>query len=112
MIKHVKREQSAFIFLYVATVVFTAARTNHLQKRVAAHQSGKGGKYTRSHLPVRLAYYETAVSREAALRREAAIKKLSRKKKLELIDAGPAYAGIESCQIFLIASCSAFASSI
>ncbi len=60
--------------------------TNHLQKRVAAHQSGKGGKYTRSHLPVRLAYYETAVSREAALRREAAIKKLSRKKKLELIE--------------------------
>ena len=60
--------------------------TNDLPKRVSAHQSGKGSKYTRSHLPVRLAYYETAVSREAALRREAAIKKLSHKEKLELIE--------------------------
>ena len=28
--------------------------TNDLAKRVRSHQSGKGGKYTRSRLPVRL----------------------------------------------------------
>lgn len=59
--------------------------TNDLAKRVAAHQSGRGGKYTRSHLPVRLVYCETADSREAAMRREAAIKKLTHTQKMQLI---------------------------
>ena len=30
--------------------------TNDLERRLAAHASGKGGKYTRSHLPVELVY--------------------------------------------------------
>ena len=65
---------------------FYCGWTNDLAKRLAAHQSGKGGRYTRSHLPVRLVYYETAASREAALKREAAIKKLNHKQKQQLID--------------------------
>ena len=64
---------------------FYCGWTNDLAKRVAAHQAGKGGRYTRSHLPVRLVYYETADSKEAALRREAAIKKLNHKQKHQLI---------------------------
>ena len=32
--------------------------TNDLEKRLEAHNSGKGAKYTRSRLPVELIYYE------------------------------------------------------
>ena len=33
--------------------------TNDLERRVAAHNSGKGAKYTRSRLPAEPVYYET-----------------------------------------------------
>lgn len=59
--------------------------TNHLDKRVKAHNQGKGAKYTKSRRPVRLVYYEKFATREEAMRREAAIKKLSRQEKLKLI---------------------------
>ncbi len=81
-------EKTNYVYLLeCADGSFYCGWTNDLAKRVAAHQSGKGGKYTRSHLPVRLAYYETAASKEAALRREAAIKKLTHAQKLQLIAA-------------------------
>ena len=59
--------------------------TNRLEERVAAHQSGRGAKYTRGRGPVELVYWEVFSTREAAMSREAAIKKLSRKDKLALI---------------------------
>lgn len=59
--------------------------TNDLPKRLEAHAAGKASKYTRSRLPVRLAYSEPQRSKSAALKREAAIKKLSRKGKLLLV---------------------------
>ena len=62
--------------------------TNDVPRRLAVHQSGKGGKYTRSHLPVALAYWELLPDRSAALRREAAIKRLSRTEKWNLIEKG------------------------
>lgn len=59
--------------------------TCDLPRRLAAHQSGKGAKYTRSRPPVELVYREAAADKSAALRREAAIKRLDRRKKLALI---------------------------
>ncbi len=59
--------------------------TNHLEKRVADHNAGRGAKYTRAHLPVTLAYYETFETREEAMKRECAIKKLTRAQKEQLI---------------------------
>lgn len=59
--------------------------TNHLKKRVEAHNAGKGAKYTRSRRPVALVYYEEFGTKAEAMRREAAIKKLSRSQKLMLI---------------------------
>lgn len=59
--------------------------TNDLDRRLAAHNAGKGGKYTRSRRPVSLIYYETYDTKEEAMRREWAIKQLSREEKLELI---------------------------
>ena len=60
--------------------------TNDLEKRLATHQSGKGSKYTKAHLPVELAYHEAFPTKEEAMRREFAIKKLSRREKLKLIE--------------------------
>ena len=62
--------------------------TNDLPRRLAAHQSGKGGKYTRSRLPVALAYREAWATPEEARKREWAIKQLSRREKLALMAAG------------------------
>lgn len=59
--------------------------TNHLEKRVADHNAGRGAKYTKAHLPVTLAYYETFETKEEAMKRECAIKKLTRAQKEELI---------------------------
>lgn len=59
--------------------------TNHLEKRVEAHNAGKGAKYTKSRRPVILVYYEEYETKSEALRREAAIKKLSRQEKLRMI---------------------------
>lgn len=59
--------------------------TNDLPRRLRAHQSGKGAKYTRSRPPVVLAYREEAPDKSAALRREIAIKRLTRREKLALI---------------------------
>ena len=61
--------------------------TNDLPRRLQAHQSGRGAKYTRSRLPVELVYQEAVPDRSAALSREAAIKRLVRRRKLALIAA-------------------------
>ena len=61
--------------------------TNDLDRRVAAHNSGKGGKYTRARRPVSLVYHEEFETKEEAMAREWAIKQLTREQKLRLIDA-------------------------
>jgi len=60
--------------------------TNDLEKRVKAHNEGKGAKYTRSRLPVTLVYYEEYETSVEAQRREYQIKQLSRTEKLKLIE--------------------------
>lgn len=60
--------------------------TNDLKKRVKRHNEGKGAKYTRSRLPVKLVYQESFDTKQEAMKWEAQIKKLTRKKKLLLID--------------------------
>lgn len=59
--------------------------TDDVNRRLAVHQSGKGAKYTRSRLPVELAYQEEMPDKTAALRREFAIKQMTRQQKLKLI---------------------------
>lgn len=70
--------------------------TNDLPRRLAAHQAGKGGKYTRSHLPVALVYQETYATPAQARRREWQLKQLSRAEKLTLIVGGGPPAGDSS----------------
>ncbi len=59
--------------------------TDDLERRIKAHNEGKGAKYTRGRGPVRLRYREDCESHSAALRRELAVKRLSRQEKLALI---------------------------
>lgn len=59
--------------------------TNDLDKRVAAHNSGKGAKYTKTRRPVELVYYETFETKQEAMSREYYIKRLTRAEKEELV---------------------------
>ena len=61
--------------------------TNDLEKRLKAHNEGKGAKYTRARLPVTLVYYEVFETSREAQSREAKIKQLTRAQKLELINS-------------------------
>lgn len=58
--------------------------TNCLLRRLRNHNSGKGARYTRTRLPVKLIYYEIYETKREAMRREYAIKQLPRKEKLSL----------------------------
>ena len=59
--------------------------TNDLDRRLKAHNEGKGGKYTRSRRPVRLVYYEEHETKQEAMRREWETKQLTRAGKEELL---------------------------
>ena len=73
--------------LRCADGTFYTGWTNDLERRLAAHNAGKGGKYTRSHRPVSLAYFESFETKEEAMRREVQIKQLTRSEKLKLIES-------------------------
>jgi putative endonuclease len=60
--------------------------TNDLEKRLYAHNSGKGAKYTKARLPVEMVYYKASESKEEAMRLEWKIKQLSRSEKIKLIN--------------------------
>jgi len=60
--------------------------TTDLERRLQAHNSGRGARYTCGRRPVRLVYREEQPTRSAAQRREAAIRRLARTDKLKLIE--------------------------
>lgn len=59
--------------------------TNDMKKRLATHQAGRGGKYTRSRLPVEPVYMEIFETQHEAMHREWEIKQLTRAQKLQLL---------------------------
>ena len=59
--------------------------TTDVEKRLEAHRSGKGAKYTRGRAPLELAYREVCGSHSQALKREYQVKALSRQEKQRLI---------------------------
>lgn len=75
-------------FVYIAKCAdgsLYCGSTTEVKKRIETHNSGKGAKYTKSRLPVRLAWFAPAKSRSDALRKEHDIKKMPRKEKIRLI---------------------------
>lgn len=58
-------------------------------RRLAEHNAGCGAAYTRSRLPVTLAYWELVDDRSCALRREHAMRQLTRREKEALAARQP-----------------------
>ena len=63
--------------------------TTDVERRLEAHRSGKGAKYTRGRGPLELGYTEKCGDHSDALRRELEIKALPREEKLKLIEKNP-----------------------
>ena len=84
--KAIGQEQFVYILLCADGTLYTGW-TNCLTKRVQAHNAGRGAKYTKPRLPVRLVYFEQLPDKSSALRREHALKTLARSEKLALIAA-------------------------
>jgi len=59
--------------------------TTDVEKRLEAHRSGRGAKYTRGRGPLTLVYREECGSHSDALKREFQIKALPREEKLRLL---------------------------
>lgn len=59
--------------------------TVNLGRRLATHNAGRGARYTRARLPVRLVYWEGQPDRGSAQRRESELRRSSRSTKLRLI---------------------------
>lgn len=80
------RGNNTVYILKCADGTFYTGWTNDLKKRFAAHQSGKGAKYTRARLPVELVYHEIYETKQQAMRREYEIKQLTKEQKQKLVD--------------------------
>ncbi|MFD3158353.1 GIY-YIG nuclease family protein [Haloimpatiens sp. FM7330] len=65
---------------------FYTGYTNNIEKRLKTHNDGKGAKYTRCRLPVKLMYFEQYETKSEAMKREYAIKKLKRIDKIKLME--------------------------
>ena len=64
--------------------------TNDIEKRLIAHNSGKGAKYTKSRMPVEMAGVSSKMTKSEALKLERHIKQVpSRKKVFELTQKSP-----------------------
>ena len=66
-----------------------------VERRLAAHNSGRGARYTSTRRPVRLLYTEKCPDIGSALRREREVKRWSRPRKVESLGLeGPARLGV------------------
>ena len=63
--------------------------TNDVRKRLDAHNSGKGAKYTRTRRPCKLVWACACDTKSDAMKREYEIKQLTRQEKLKLIEVEP-----------------------
>jgi len=70
-----------YILLCADNTLYTGT-TNDVEKRLQVHASGKGSKYVRSRLPVKLVYTEEFPDNKTALSREWEIKQWSRQEKI------------------------------
>jgi putative endonuclease len=63
-----------------------AGWTTDLERRLSAHNAGRGSRYTRGRRPVSIIYREECASESEARRREIALKRMGRAQKLRLIE--------------------------
>jgi len=64
-----------WVYLLVcADGTFYCGVTTDVARRLAAHEAGRGARYTRGRQPLRVVWVEPAPTRSAALRRERQVK--------------------------------------
>jgi putative endonuclease len=76
------------VFVYIiecADKTLYTGWTTDIERRLKAHNAGRGARYTQQRRPVRLVYLEELPDRRAAQKRELEIKRLSRTGKLKLV---------------------------
>lgn len=76
-----KKAKHYFYVLECKDQSFYAGYTNDLEKRIEAHNRGKGAKYTRARRPVQYIHYESFETKQDAMRAEYQFKQLTRKQK-------------------------------
>ena len=81
-------EKRCFVYLLAcADGSLYCGWTNDVERRLRAHSAGRGAKYTKSRLPVRLVYLESFETKRQALSREWHLKRLTHREK-EALAAG------------------------
>ena len=76
-------------FVYIILCLdnsFYTGVSNNPQKRFLDHKNGKGGRYTRSHKPIKMIFQESYSNKTDALKRERQIKGWSRSKKIKILE--------------------------
>lgn len=73
-----------YILLCRDNSLYTGYSVN-VEKRLVAHNEGKGAKYTRGRRPLKLVYMEQLETKSLALKREYEIKQMTRQQKETLI---------------------------
>lgn len=82
---YMEKTYYAYMLICADGTIYTGY-TDDIERRINVHNSGKGAKYTRARLPVRLAHCEAFPSRGDAQACEAKWKRLARHEKLQLIE--------------------------
>ena len=83
-----KTRTAAKAFVYIlrcADGTFYIGTARDIAKRVGVHNAGKGAKYTRPRLPVKVIYREGPMTVGKALRREYQLKQLTRPQKIDFM---------------------------
>lgn len=62
-----------------------AGYTHDLKGREFVHNQGKGARYTRSRLPIKIVYSEAFETKSEAMKREYALKRLKKRDKENLL---------------------------
>jgi putative endonuclease len=86
-LKHVPHPQAHYVYMVCcANGALYTGYTINVERRLALHNAGKGGRYTRSHRPVSLVATWTFNSKGEALCAEREVKRLPREQKLRLAE--------------------------
>jgi putative endonuclease len=86
-LKHVPHPQAHYVYMVCcANGTLYTGYTINVERRIALHNAGKGGRYTRSHRPVSLMATWTFNSKGEALRAERQLKRLPREQKLRVAE--------------------------
>jgi len=59
--------------------------TKNVEQRIAVHNAGKGGRYTRAHRPVELVAFWQFITKRSAMQVEYKLKQLSREQKIAIV---------------------------